>query len=286
MPLSASLASPPSASSAMLSPVLLLEMVAVVHALKALLPYLLDEPFELHTDNASLQLLQQQRHVSHNKARWLNLLAEYKYRVVHIQDCTNQMILPTSSPGSASPTARAQRRARATTSRIRRLSSSQCLARPRARPRRARAAAAPLDGEDEDVDAEEEGDAAEGAEVHRGGGGPQRKGGEGGGGAASAFVAAGSAAESHRYLNADFAAELPSDPVLGPLAAAPQVRLPRRAALPQQPARRSHLRTGGGRTSRRCCTSSTLHRWAGTLVATRRLPWRTALCDAPACRQR
>ena len=40
----------------------LLELLAVVHALKALRPYLLDKPFELHTDNASLQWLQQQRH--------------------------------------------------------------------------------------------------------------------------------------------------------------------------------------------------------------------------------
>jgi hypothetical protein len=33
----------------------LLELLAVVHALKTLRPYLLDKPFELHTDNASLQ---------------------------------------------------------------------------------------------------------------------------------------------------------------------------------------------------------------------------------------
>ena len=45
--------------------------------------------FELHTDNASLQWLQQQRHVSHHQARWLNLLAQYKYNVVHIQGSTN-----------------------------------------------------------------------------------------------------------------------------------------------------------------------------------------------------
>jgi len=67
----------------------LLELLAVVHALKALRPYLLDKPFELHTDNASLQWLQQQRHVSHHQARWLNLLAEYQYNVVHIPGRTN-----------------------------------------------------------------------------------------------------------------------------------------------------------------------------------------------------
>ena len=58
----------------------LLELLAVVHALKALRLYLLDRPFELHTDNASLQWLQQQRHVRQHQARWLNLLAEYQYR--------------------------------------------------------------------------------------------------------------------------------------------------------------------------------------------------------------
>ncbi len=70
-------------------PPLLLELLAVVRALKALRPYLLDKPFELHTDNASLQWLQQQRHASHHQARWLNLLAEFQNRVVHIPGRTN-----------------------------------------------------------------------------------------------------------------------------------------------------------------------------------------------------
>jgi hypothetical protein len=61
----------------------------VVHAFKTLRQYLLDKPFELHTDNASLQWLQQQRHLSHHQARWLNLLAEFQYRVVHIPGRTN-----------------------------------------------------------------------------------------------------------------------------------------------------------------------------------------------------
>ena len=55
-----------------------------MHALKALRPYLLDKPFkfELHTDNVSLQWLQQQRPVSHHLARWLNLLTKYQYRII------------------------------------------------------------------------------------------------------------------------------------------------------------------------------------------------------------
>jgi hypothetical protein len=63
----------------------------VVHAFKSLRPYLLDKLFELHTDKASLQWLQQQQHLSHHhwQARWLNLLAEFHYRVVHIPGLTN-----------------------------------------------------------------------------------------------------------------------------------------------------------------------------------------------------
>ena len=45
-----------------------LELLAMVHALKTLRPYLLDKPFELHTNNASLQWLQQQSDVSHHLA--------------------------------------------------------------------------------------------------------------------------------------------------------------------------------------------------------------------------
>ena len=67
----------------------LLELLAVVHCLKAFRPYLLDQPFELHTDNASLQWFQQQRTLSHQQARWLNLLSEFKFKVVHIPGRSN-----------------------------------------------------------------------------------------------------------------------------------------------------------------------------------------------------
>ena len=49
----------------------LFELLAVVLALKILRQYLLDRPFELHTDSASLPWFQQQRHVTHQQARWL-----------------------------------------------------------------------------------------------------------------------------------------------------------------------------------------------------------------------
>ena len=158
----------------------LLELLAVVHALKALRPYLLDKPFELHTDNASLQWLQQQRHVSHHQARWLNLLAEYQYRVVHIPGRTNPADFLTRKrfPDGQGP--------------------------------------APHTGYDEPDSA---------LELFTVSGAP----------AASAFVAAGPAAESPRFLHADFAAAvraaLPSDPVLGPLAAAAQAQDPSAACL-------------------------------------------------------
>ena len=58
-------------------------------------------------------------------------------------------------------------------------------------------------------------------------------------GAASAFVAAGPSAESPRFLHADFAAAtraaLPSDPVLGPLAAAAQAQASSPGAAPDPP---------------------------------------------------
>ena len=148
----------------------------MVHALKALRPYLLDKPFELHTDNASLQWLQQQRYVSHHQARWLNLLAEYQYRVVHI-------------PGRTNP--------------------ADFLTRKRF-----------LDGSGpashtgyDDPDSALELFVATGADP------------------GVAFVTAGSTTEAPRFLHADFAtsvrAALPSDPVLGPLAAEAQAQASR-----------------------------------------------------------
>ena len=157
----------------------LLELLAVVHALKTLRPYLLDKPFELHTDNASLQWLQQQRHVSHHQARWLNLLAEYQYRVVHIPGSTNPADFLTRKrfPDGPGP--------------------------------------APHTGYAEPDSALELFTAS---------------------GAASAFVAAGPSAESPRFLHADFAAAireaLPSDPVLGPLAAEAQAQASSPGAAP------------------------------------------------------
>ena len=50
---------------------------------------MLDKTFRLRTDNANLQWLQRQRHISHHQTCWLNLLAEHQPRVVHIPNRTN-----------------------------------------------------------------------------------------------------------------------------------------------------------------------------------------------------
>ena len=100
-------------------------------------PYLLDKPFKLHTDNARSQWLQQQwllqqRHVSHHQARWLSLLAEYQYSVVHILGPAGRTNPAEFLPGSASLTARTLRRTRATPSQIR---HSSCSLHPARLPR-------------------------------------------------------------------------------------------------------------------------------------------------------
>ncbi len=60
-------------------------LLAVVHTLKTLRSYLLDEPFELHTDNASLQV------AASATTPLSNLLAEHQpvFKVVHIPGRTN-----------------------------------------------------------------------------------------------------------------------------------------------------------------------------------------------------
>ena len=66
-----------------------LELLAVVHSLRAFRPYLLDKPFERHTDNASLQWLNRQRLVSHHHALWLDTIGEFAFTIIHIPGRTN-----------------------------------------------------------------------------------------------------------------------------------------------------------------------------------------------------
>ena len=78
----------------------MLELLAVVHALRTFRHYLLPQggprpagethDFELHTDNQSIVWLQGQRTVSHHQARWLNTLAEFNFKVVHVPGSRNR----------------------------------------------------------------------------------------------------------------------------------------------------------------------------------------------------
>ena len=61
----------------------------MVHSLRAFHQYLLDKPFELHTDNTSLQWLNRQRLVSHHHARWLDTIGEFAFTIIHIPGSTN-----------------------------------------------------------------------------------------------------------------------------------------------------------------------------------------------------
>ena len=61
----------------------------MVHSLHAFHQYLLDKPFELHTDNASLQWLNRQWLVSHHHERWLNTIGKFTFTIIHIPGCTN-----------------------------------------------------------------------------------------------------------------------------------------------------------------------------------------------------
>jgi hypothetical protein len=91
----------------------------VVHALKTLRPYLLDEPFQLQSDNASVRWITVAAARSSSitlvtiklAGPGLNLLAEYQYHVVrHIPGRTNPIDFL-----SASRTARLRRRPAART---------------------------------------------------------------------------------------------------------------------------------------------------------------------------
>ena len=67
-----------------------LELLAVVRAFKAFRPWLLDGKFELRTDSAPLAWIRQKKALSSLHVRWLNVLAEFKYTVVHIPGKTTQ----------------------------------------------------------------------------------------------------------------------------------------------------------------------------------------------------
>jgi hypothetical protein len=53
-------------------------ILEVAHALKTLLPNILDRPFELHTDS-KCAVAAAAGHVTSHQPRWLNLLSEFQY---------------------------------------------------------------------------------------------------------------------------------------------------------------------------------------------------------------
>jgi hypothetical protein len=59
------------------------ELLAVIKAVKHFRPYLYGKEFLLRTDHASLQWLYKRRDPSHQIARWLEILAEFRFSLQH-----------------------------------------------------------------------------------------------------------------------------------------------------------------------------------------------------------
>ena len=59
------------------------ELLAVIHALRTWRHYLLGRKFTIVSDHHSLKFLQTQPQLSRRQARWLELLAEFDYEIVH-----------------------------------------------------------------------------------------------------------------------------------------------------------------------------------------------------------
>ena len=65
------------------------KLLAVVLAFKSLYPWLLDVDFELRTDSVPLAWIHQKKVLLLLHVRWLDVLAEFKYTVTHIQGKLN-----------------------------------------------------------------------------------------------------------------------------------------------------------------------------------------------------
>jgi len=61
-----------------------LELLAIIHALRAWRHYLLGPHFHIYTDHLSLRYLQTQPNLSPKEARWLDLLQEYDFEVHYL----------------------------------------------------------------------------------------------------------------------------------------------------------------------------------------------------------
>ena len=59
------------------------ELLAVIHALRVWRHYLLGKRFKIFTDHHSLKYLMTQPNLSKRQARWVEMLAEFDFEVVH-----------------------------------------------------------------------------------------------------------------------------------------------------------------------------------------------------------
>ena len=59
------------------------ELLAVIKSVQHFRPYLYGRPFHLRTDHASLLWLSRRREPAHQVARWLEILAEFRYTLEH-----------------------------------------------------------------------------------------------------------------------------------------------------------------------------------------------------------
>ena len=65
------------------------ELLVVIHALRVWRHYLLGKPFKIVTDHHSLKYLMTQPNLSKRQARWVEMVAEFDFEVVHRPEKSN-----------------------------------------------------------------------------------------------------------------------------------------------------------------------------------------------------
>ena len=65
------------------------ELLAIIRALRVCRHYLLGKPFKIVTDHHSLKYLITQPNLSRRQARWVEMIAEFDFEVVHRQGKSN-----------------------------------------------------------------------------------------------------------------------------------------------------------------------------------------------------
>ena len=69
-----------------------LEFVAIVHALKMWRHYLMGRRFELRIDHCGLKYLFDQPTLNARKARWIEFLCEFDFKIKHIKGKENKVV--------------------------------------------------------------------------------------------------------------------------------------------------------------------------------------------------